>query len=497
MLTAVVVKSAPTRSTTFSIVLGIAVGVILTGIAVPYLRTDKITTIAASGASGTPTAADGTTAADTVPGGGAGTTAPTGASGEDRAAAGGTSTGVDAGGGGGADAAGDDVGVTADSVKVGIAILDVGAAKDLGFAFDLGDQRARYQALIDDQNAKGGINGRKIVPDYRTVDVAAHPVETEQAACIAWTQDVKVFAVLAESQWGTPATVCVTGQGNTLLLSTDGLDQSYYGNGLFYSTQASDNRILLDQAHYLESKGKLAGKTIGVLVGDGSERTAIDNTLVPALAQMGYSVADIEVVPQSISGTQKIPIAVSNFKAAGVDFIIMAANVIIDGPFAQSAHRAGYDPEYGLSDFNNEINDQVATYYPDAFDGTVGLSTHRFPEYRAGLPVPPADQHCFDRVATADPKVVPYENSAHEVGLGECAIFDAFVGAATTAGSNLTRATFQASAESLDSFPIPATQDGSFGPGKHDAVDFEREVVWHKSCTCWEMVPDAPVRRMD
>jgi ABC-type branched-subunit amino acid transport system substrate-binding protein len=387
-------------------------------------------------------------------------------------------------------------GVTDDSIKLGIAIIDVGAASQLGYSFDLGNQRARYDALIADQNAKGGINGRKLVAEYHTIDSAAHPVETQQAACVHWTQDAKVFAVLAESTFSQAAAVCITGQGKTPFFSTDGFDETYYASGLYYSTQASDNRILSDHVDYLQSKGRLAGKTIGVLVGDGSERVAVDRTLLPKLQSLGYSVKRIEVVPQTLSGTQKISIAVSNLKAAGVDLLIMATGVIIAGPFAQSADRAGYHPELALSDFNNQINDQVATYYPDGFDGTVAISTHTFPLYRAGRPVPPADQACFDRVAAADPKVLPFQNSAHEVGLGECAMFDAFVGAASKAGPVLNSTTLRQGAATMRSFPIAGTYDGSFGPNKRDAVDFEQEVAWRRSCKCWQIVPGAPLRRM-
>src|SRR3546814_15605620 len=74
-----------------------------------------------------------------------------------------------------------------------------------------------------------------------------------------------------------------------------------------------------------------------------------------------------------------------------------------------------------------------------------------------------------------DPKIVPVQNSAHEVGLGECAIFDAWVKAANAAGPGLTRASLIAGAEQSGTFGIAGTYDGSFGPGKPDAVDLERE----------------------
>ena len=257
---------------------------------------------------------------------------------------------------------------------------------------------------------------------------------------------------------------------------------------LFFSTQASDNRTLQDEAGFLAGNGSLTGKTIGVVSGDGTDQLSVDNTLVPALKQLGYQVKDIEVIADSTSGTQQIPIAISNLKAAGVNLVIFAANVILDGPFVQAANQAGYNPQYALSDFNNEINDQVASYYPSSFQGTIGLTTHRFPEYRAGAPFAPADQACLNIVQPVDSTVVPPTNSAFEVAMGDCAVFNAFAGGAKAAGNNLTLSSWLAGMNSLGSFGIPGTQNGSFSASKHDGVDYEQEVSWQESCTCWELV---------
>jgi hypothetical protein len=490
-------RDARQGSRIFTAIIAFAVGALATGVAVPFVRTDTSVQKGRSTESLTAGAGAGGSAAGAGEGSGGATATGSGTGG---AATGAPGAGGATGGGGSSAAAGGaqtaDVGVTADQVKLGIALIDVGAAKSFGFNFDLGNQRARYDALLAAQNAKGGINGRKIVADYRTID-AANQDTSGHAACVGWTKDAKVFSVLAETQLTQASTVCLIGQAATPVFTTDGIDQSYYANGLFFSTQASDNRILADHAAYLIEKGVLKGKTIGVLGGEGAERLAIDNTLIPRLQQAGFKVADVEVVPGTTAGTQRLPIAVSNLKAANVDFVIIAANVILAGPFVQAANRAGFNPQYSLSDFNNEINDQVASYYPDAFDGTIGLSTHDFPQYRAGMPVPPADQQCFDRVAKADPKAVPFQNSAHEVALGECAIFDAWVRAALAAGPNLTRASLVHGAESAGTFQIPGTLEGSFAPGKHDAVDVEREVAWRKSCTCWQIVNPNQLRRME
>jgi hypothetical protein len=389
------------------------------------------------------------------------------------------------------------IGVTKTEIKVGIGLVDVGSAKQFGFNFDIGNERARYQALIDSVNRHGGIAGRKIVPYFESFN-ATDPTTSAQADCLAWTKDDKVFAVLVESQFPTAAEVCIIGQGATPYLTTQGTEQAYYANGLFWSTQASDNRILTDEADYLAGNGSLKNKTIGVVTGDGTDEQAVNETLIPRLSRLGYKVHDVEVIPNSTSGLQRQPIAISNLKAAGVNFVIIASNVILAGPFVQAANRAGFNPAYALSDFNNEINDQVASYYPPAFQGTVGLSTHRFPEYRDGGPFTSADQGCLKIIHPADPKVLPSTNAAFEEAMGGCAIFNVLVGGLRGAGAALTQASFLAALDNLGRFGIPATQDGSFTATKHDAVDYEQPVSWQKSCQCWKLVDGlhTPIRKL-
>ena len=56
-------------------------------------------------------------------------------------------------------------GVTPTSIKLGITYLDAAAIKNV-VNIDPGNFKVAYTALIDQINAKGGINGRKIVPVF-------------------------------------------------------------------------------------------------------------------------------------------------------------------------------------------------------------------------------------------------------------------------------------------------------------------------------------------
>ena len=84
-------------------------------------------------------------------------------------------------------------GVTPTTIKVGITYPDVAALKGI-INVDPGNYQVAYTTLINQLNAKGGIDGRKIVPVF----AAVNPVGTAGAAtaCTKLTEDDKVFAVM-------------------------------------------------------------------------------------------------------------------------------------------------------------------------------------------------------------------------------------------------------------------------------------------------------------
>jgi hypothetical protein len=282
--------------------------------------------------------------------------------------------------------------------------------------------------------------------------------------------------------------VCVTGNGQTPFITADMAESRYYANGRLITSESSQNRALADGAKYLASSGILNGKKIGIVSGDGSDNVAVNSTLVPTLRSLGHAPVDVEVIPPT--GVNRIPIAVSNFKAKGVDLVIFACNPGLPGPFVQAATRSGLNPTWALSSFNSETTDSTDSYLPDSFDGTIGFTQDSFPIYNSGAGYNALDRSCIDRVGKADPKVahpsgLASRSPAVQVALRECAVFDLWVAAATHAGNGLTRHTLISSFESLGSVTMARQLGGSFGPGKHDAGDFVLQAVWRKSCHCW------------
>jgi hypothetical protein len=372
-------------------------------------------------------------------------------------------------------------------------VLDAGAASQFGASLDLGDGRARWQALVDQANAAGGVNGRKIVPAYRTIDLLGG-VEAFQAACVGWTADDHVFSVLVSGTMPVETAVCLTGQGGTPLFTGEGYSSEYYANGRLYSLYPSNQRVLVDQAHDLIRTGALKGRTIGIASSDGLDLATVRSTLVPELERAGYQIKRIEVLPGDTSATQRMSVAISNFKAAGVDFLIMGVESALVAPFAQAADRSNFRPTYSVSEFNLQINDALSSYMPDSFDGTKGLSVSSFPAYNAGQALSEPDASCQRTVGAADPKAKQRGTLAWGVANFECGVFQAWLTAARNAGRSLSSASLAAGAERITSFSPAGALSGSFAPGKHDAVDFVRDVEWSLSCRCWRLTAGSTPR---
>src|SRR5690349_23395427 len=84
-------------------------------------------------------------------------------------------------------------GVSKDEIKLGVTYVDFEPIKDV-VDINHGDYVKTYNAVIDDLNKKGGVNGRKIVQVLGKVN----PLGTApaQEVCLKLTEDDEVFAAV-------------------------------------------------------------------------------------------------------------------------------------------------------------------------------------------------------------------------------------------------------------------------------------------------------------
>ena len=155
-------------------------------------------------------------------------------------------------------------GVTADAIKLGVMMIDYNCIEQ--FVDEVRpDQKKTYQIFIDDLNAKGGVNGRKIVPVYKTfcpVDAS-----TEIAACTSLTEDDHVFAAIGTFyDPNGQAQQCFTKRHKTpIVSSTFPAVLAAKTPGLMVTPDISPERRLNVIMALLKGQGTLNGKKVGTV----------------------------------------------------------------------------------------------------------------------------------------------------------------------------------------------------------------------------------------
>jgi hypothetical protein len=87
-----------------------------------------------------------------------------------------------------------DQGVTSTTIRIGVPVIDFAALRSVGVTLNDGNFADAYNALTANMNAHGGVDGRKVVPEYAEANPAV-PTSTT-TACSVLTEDDKVFIVL-------------------------------------------------------------------------------------------------------------------------------------------------------------------------------------------------------------------------------------------------------------------------------------------------------------
>lgn len=507
-------------------IIGFGVGVLVTGLVLPFAVGDRTATTAAGPAplqestltaeapvpagggggdlGGPGAVADGGGALEPVSSPGAGGTdaAPAAPSGDGGGGAG-TAAGRPAPSGAAASAGpsglrATDRGVTPTSIRIGFALLDLGGASAVGLAvagYSIEEQKRAYQVFVDDINRRGGVNGRKIEPFYRASDPLDR--DSSQALCLGFSRDDKVFAVLAQP--GFRAHLCVAEQEQMVLMidfaASDIIGRS---GGRIITTQQSGNRMMFDWIGELDRMRVLQGKKLGIL-GDedtaNGDRQAVESGVLPVLRQLGYSVTYRSRLSANLNtGAGQIPVEVQQMRSAGVDAVLLVTNFVYATQFVQAADAQRWRPAWFSSDHNGLSGDDLMENMPSSFDGAVAVTVSRAPvrELRERQPEAAVDRTCRefyngvveDDVAYGETSPVPYS----------CGQLRLFAAAAGQLGADVTRRRFGQAVQAQRTYQFPGLFGGGFGPGKLDYADVARPLRWQASCKCWRY--SGPPRRV-
>jgi ABC-type branched-subunit amino acid transport system substrate-binding protein len=366
-------------------------------------------------------------------------------------------------------------GVTADTIKVGFSYPDLESLAKQGILkVDNGPYGDIIKALVDDVNASGGINGRKLQLFSDKYSVLAATDQTR--VCNELTEDDKVFVILGG--FIAAQNACAIQQHATMVIYT-------YGAGFnsillneakapFVTHEASDERSTKALVQILDQQGLLKGKKIGVYAQPAQSKPLIDLT-VKALEAKGYKATDTALNdapatdPQAFGAQDKV--IANRFKDKGIDVVIVQGTV----PPGANFDAAGYDPTF-FSPQTSLVTSGAFTNHYDKFPMVAGLAASA--DQDLGYDTA-SMKHCravWKKASGKDIKKYTEEqkegkSSGFSAMSTACTALQIFVTAATKAGPDLTYDTFMKALQSLGKIELPASPIASFGPNKPDGQD--------------------------
>jgi ABC-type branched-subunit amino acid transport system substrate-binding protein len=362
-------------------------------------------------------------------------------------------------------------GVTNDTIKIGFSYPDLALLAKLGLLkVDNGPVDRMARALVDDVNAKGGINGRKlelVTAKYSVIDPA-----DQLAACAKLTEDDKVFAVLGGF---VSDDLCVVQQHATILISMyAGFNSVTHAKARapWVSPNPIDERSIKALVQVLDQQGRLQGHKLAVYSPAGSNDLV--KLTVDTLKRAGYSAdSATNTVPVSdtTASRQSDLTIVQRFKDEGIDTVLIVGG----SPVTANWDKIGWTPStyltsaslIGVSAYTNKLGNLPIVAGPAAAaDPDAGYDTSAMQDCRA----------VYKRATGIDIQTNAEEQrTGKSTGFGGmisvCTAMQIFVQAAKNAGADLNQETWAQGLAKIGSIALPEAPTASFGPNKFDGQD--------------------------
>ncbi len=397
-----------------------------------------------------------------------------------------------------ASSSGSTQGVTKDSVKVGIALIDFSAIKDF-VDYTFGDTQAIAQTFVDYINKNGGVDGRKIIPVFKKYPPIPGGKPDPLSLCTAWAEDDKVFAVLGVFiDFSGQGQLCLTKEHKVIHIGHE-LDQPWIDaapGGLLLTPDATKQGVSEELVNLLGSTGRLKGKTVAVM-GDKNNADSVAKVTVPALKKAGAKTGSTAIL--TITGTDttaaqaQLDSFIEKWKSEGVNMVFLSGNDASSKQFAETI-KASMPKVQLVTDTDTTLaqaqDEQKAGKNPNPYEGLLsgtGLTpTERWAnkspllqqcvdvyEKATGTTVPGPD----DRKVNGDGKQV-YTDQAVTDACGELFMFRDI---AKKVGPNLTTANWQKTVDKLGPIALVPDKFASLCKGKYAAEDSFRLVSYDSS----------------
>ncbi|MHB8669092.1 MAG: ABC transporter substrate-binding protein [Acidimicrobiales bacterium] len=377
-------------------------------------------------------------------------------------------------------------------VVVGVGYVDLTGVNLLGPAYDVGDPKKQWEAIIDGWHRSHvlPVNGRDI--DLRFVKYSPFDASAQQAACVALHDD-GVFVAIPISTF-LNGIDCLTRQFHIPTISGDNADESQLAQGApyLYTLSPSNDKLLRNVLYWAERLNVVrAGVKVGVYYENTPEVANLINTSIKVqAAKLG-----IPLVFYTTNNTQGGPedlLAVQKFRSQGVSVVMPLVSI---AGFTQQAKANGYRPKYIALDYGYLDNDTSTSTVPaDAFDGSYGMTSFRVGEPAAGIAFSARQEAClqnYERYANtrlSRPGTGGHESAQVEYILIGCDLADALLRGLQVAGPQLSPQTFMGGLDRFADVNMDWFPSASFSPSRHGGADQQRTIQWHSDCTCWRAI---------
>jgi ABC-type branched-subunit amino acid transport system substrate-binding protein len=233
-------------------------------------------------------------------------------------------------------------GVTANSIKIGISLVDFTCIQQF-IDFTRPNQQAIYQDFVNDVNKKGGINGRKIVPDFHTECPLTSTSDLLVQVCTKFTDDDKVFAVignLSDAAQDSAMHVCIAKQHNTPVLTfqvTQDMFNQIPGGMLVFpgTTPERSSAVLFELA---QKQGVLNGKKLAVFAEQTSE-PSVKKYVIPAIEKTGVETGTTAYVtingPDTTAAQAQLDAFIQRWKSEGVNALFITGQDAVAKQFVE------------------------------------------------------------------------------------------------------------------------------------------------------------------
>ncbi len=236
-------------------------------------------------------------------------------------------------------------GVTDDTIKLGVSLIDFDCIPKAFVDSIYVDQPAAYDVYIDNINENGGINGRKLDARVQVhLSAAARRARCPHAPRSPTTARCSRSSGRCTTRPG-DAQLCVTKQHETVLI-TDGLSQEMIDQappGLLLTPGITADRRLQVIMSLLKTQHILDGKKVAVLT-ETTATARVDDVVKPALDDIGVQQGSDAVLSISGSDTTSAQTQLDSFiekwKSEHVDALILVGPAVSSKQFVNKVKGA-------------------------------------------------------------------------------------------------------------------------------------------------------------